>query len=681
MAVLPSADLPVNLLAEATSPYLRQHADNPVHWREWSRAALDEARRLQRPVLLSVGYAACHWCHVMAHESFADPVVAAVMNRLFVNIKVDREERPDIDQIYMAALNAMGEQGGWPMTMFLTPDGQPFWGGTYFPRHARYGRPGFIEVLEAVAATWRDRRPELDRSAEALARHVAAQLAPAAAGDAIDVAGLKRSHADAILSMIDAEHGGLRGAPKFPNAPMMNLLRLAWLQDGVADCRDALVDSLRKMLAGGIYDHLGGGLCRYATDSRWLVPHFEKMLYDNAQLIDLAGWAYAESGDELFRIRIEETVGWLLREMLVEGHAFASSLDADSDGEEGRFYLWTREQLSDALGSDDSKRFLEFYQIDKPDAWEGDPILNRLAHPNLGAGDTDPDMRTMRARLLEVRERRVRPARDDKVLVDWNGMVIAALARAGRQFQRPDWIALAASAFRFVAESEVDGRLPHSILGENRLFPGLSADYAAMIDAAVALTETGDDQAPYTEKARAWMAALDRWHGDEDRTGHYFTASDASDLPMRIRGDIDDAMPSATARVVEAMTRLSLLTGDQSLHDRAMAAAEAALRRTAGQRFGRSGIVHAAAIAQAAKKLVVVDAGESGLVSVANRFPDPSRTDLFGPLGSGSIDLPGGGVIDTARPGAWLCVGQTCLPPVTTGGELELLLRPGPGRS
>jgi uncharacterized protein YyaL (SSP411 family) len=674
MAAVSSA----NLLAQATSPYLRQHADNPVHWREWSRTALDEARLSQRPVLLSVGYAACHWCHVMAHESFADPEVATVMNRLFVNIKVDREERPDIDQIYMAALNAMGEQGGWPMTMFLTPDGQPFWGGTYFPRHARYGRPGFIEVLEAVAATWRDRRDELDRSADALTRHVSIQLAPASDGGAGDIAVLRREHAQAILSMIDPEEGGLRGAPKFPNAPLMNLLRLSSLQDGATDCAAALVDSLRKMLAGGIYDHLGGGLCRYSTDSRWLVPHFEKMLYDNAQLIDLAGWAYAQSGDDLFRFRIEETIDWLARALLVEGGGFASSLDADSEGEEGRFYLWTRQQLVEALGSIDAERFLQFYQLDKPSEWEGDPILNRLGHRNAGARDTDPDMRAMKTVLLDIRNRRVSPAKDDKVLVDWNGMAIAALARAGRQFQRPDWIDLAGSAFRYVAESEAKGRLPHSILGNDRLFPCMSADYAAMIDAAVTLAEASDDPAFYIARARAWMEALDLWHGDEIGTGYYFTASDATDLPMRIRGDADDAMPSATARIIQAMTRLAMLSGDYALHDRAVAAAHAALGRTKSQRYGRSGIIHAAAIAEGAKKLVVVDAGGSGLVSVANRFPDPARTDLFSPFRTGgvSIAMPDGAFIDTDRPGAWLCIGQTCLPPVRTSSELEDLLHP-----
>ena len=674
MSVLPSR----NLLADAASPYLRQHAGNPVNWRPWSAAALEEAQAVDRPILLSVGYAACHWCHVMAHESFEDADVAAVMNRLFVNIKVDREERPDIDQIYMAALNAMGEQGGWPLTMFLAPDGRPFWGGTYFPRQTRYGRPGFVDVLEAVSATWRDRRGELDRSANALTRHVEAQLAPKSGNDAtIDPAETLVGHAAGILSLIDRDNGGIGGAPKFPNAPLMEILRLDWQRNANPASRDAVIATLRHILAGGIYDHLGGGLCRYATDARWLVPHFEKMLYDNAQLIDLAGWAYAETGDDSFRIRIEETIGWLAREMTVGGGGFASSLDADSEGEEGRFYLWTEEQLRDAIGEEGRQELLRAYRLDQPPGWEGDPILNRRGRPD-DSGDTA--LATLKARLLEVQSERPRPGRDDQVLVAWNGMTSAAIARAGRQFARADWIEMAARAFRFVAESEADGRLPHSILGAERLFPCLSSDYAAMIGAAIALAEAGDDVAFHMKKARHWMAALDRWHGDGEGTGHYFTAMDAADVPMRIRGDGDDAVCSATARIIAAMTRLATMIGDDDLHRRAIAAADAALGRTAEQRYGRAGIIHAAAIAHDPVKLILVGAGDSNIVSVANRYPDARRTDIrLASSGQGATVLPDGTIIDTSRDGAWLCLGMRCLPPARTAAALEEVLRPGQG--
>ena len=306
---------PRNLLADETSPYLRQHAANPVHWRAWHPGSLAEAAELQKPILLSVGYAACHWCHVMAHESFEDPEVAEVMNRLFVNIKVDREERPDIDQIYMAALTALGEQGGWPLTIFLTPETKPFWGGTYFPKEPRYGRPGFVQVLEAVAAAWRSDDDRIAQSADALTTHVSSRLAVASPPQDVDANDLA-DFANAISSMMDVRNGGLRGAPKFPNAPFLQTLWLNWLVNGEGRDRDHVIRTLENMLAGGIYDHVGGGMARYSTDADWTVPHFEKMLYDNAQLIRLCNWAYAETGQELFRIRIEETIDWLQREMV-----------------------------------------------------------------------------------------------------------------------------------------------------------------------------------------------------------------------------------------------------------------------------------------------------------------------------------------------------------------------------
>lgn len=668
MPVLPQR----NLLGNETSPYLRQHADNPVFWRPWSRLALDEAVALGRPILLSVGYAACHWCHVMAHESFADQAVADVMNQRFVNIKVDREERPDIDQIYMSALQAMGEQGGWPLTMFLTPDAMPIWGGTYFPKQARHGRPGFISVLDAVANTWEERSAELKRSASVLHSHVAAQLSPAGGGGSNQIP--LRNYADAIYSMIDMEKGGLRGAPKFPNSPMMMILRLSQLEHGAISHGDAVINSLRHMLAGGIYDHIGGGMCRYATDADWLLPHFEKMLYDNAQLIDLAGWAYAQTGEESFRKRIEETVDWLCREMVTQEGGFASSLNADTEGQEGLFYLWGEDEIADILGEHDTTGFFELYQLTKPEHWEGNPILHqRGMQPFAGA---DQRLAAIKMRLLNERSRRERPLRDDKVLVDWNGMMICALVRAARQFDQEDWLRLAISAYRFVNESLVDGRLPHSISDGKALFPGLSSDYAAMILASVGLYEA-TSQSSYLDIANRLLASLDQWHGDDSGTGYFLTARDSTDIPMRIRGDVDEAMPSATSQIITAMTRLAIAQSDQDLYQRAMTVAGQAARRVARQRHGQAGIIHAASIAEAPIKLLLVSELDGELVSVANRYPDPRRTDIRLPptSGSESFMLPDGTMIATDRPGAWLCLGQTCLAPIRYAAELDARLR------
>ncbi|MER8440026.1 thioredoxin domain-containing protein [Mesorhizobium sp. M1312] len=664
-----------NLLAEEASPYLQQHSGNPVHWRAWSPASLAEAKALQRPILLSVGYAACHWCHVMAHESFENNDVAAVMNRLFVNIKVDREERPDIDQIYMAALSSMGEQGGWPLTMFLTPDGKPFWGGTYFPRQARYGRPGFVQVLEAVDKAWREKKESVNQSADGLTTHVEARLAGTHAKAVLDRDTLA-TLANGIDGMIDRELGGMRGAPKFPNAPFMQTLWLSWLRDGATAHRDAVLLSLEKMLAGGIYDHIGGGLSRYSTDAEWLVPHFEKMLYDNAQLIRLCNWAYAASGNELFRVRIEEAIDWLLREMRVDGGAFAASLDADSEGEEGLFYTWSRDEIETALG-DESGLFFQHFTLSSPHGWEGKPIIHQTeAQQTQSVADRD-QLIPLKEKLQAAREQRVRPGRDGKILTDWNGLVIAALAEAGRALKRIDWIEAAEQAFAAIASAGRDGRLPHSMLGAKKLFPALSSDYAAMTNAAISLFEaTGTSS--YTELAGQFIAQLDQWHSDENTTGYYLTASDSSDVPIRIRGDVDEAIPSVAGQIIEAMVRLSSLSGDLELQEKTLKVAEHAAGRAAHQAYGQAGVVNACALAIEPLKLVLVENPEDpGLVPVANRNPDPRRIDTIVPVGSATNlpMLPGGVLPPTTEPGAWLCTGQVCLPVITDAEELERRLR------
>ncbi|CDX13545.1 conserved hypothetical protein [Mesorhizobium sp. ORS 3324] len=664
-----------NMLAAEVSPYLQQHSENPVHWRAWSPAALAEAKEFERPILLSIGYAACHWCHVMAHESFENDTVAAVMNRLFVNIKVDREERPDIDQIYMAALQAMGEQGGWPLTMFLTPEGKPFWGGTYFPRDPRYGRPGFVQVLEAVDKAWREKQQSLAESAAGLTAHVESQLAGGQGKAALD-RGALADLADRIGSMIDRDAGGLRGAPKFPNAPFMQTLWLSWLRDGDSAHRDAVLLSLERMLAGGIYDHVGGGLSRYSTDAEWLVPHFEKMLYDNAQLIRMCNWAHAATGNDLFRRRIEETIAWLLREMRVGGGAFAASLDADSEGEEGLFYTWSTQEVEAALGSD-AAAFFQHFELAAPHGWEGKPIIRQgEAQQRQGIADY-ARLTPLKAQLLAAREKRIRPGRDGKALTDWNGLTIAALAEAGRSFARPDWIGAAAKAFAHIVTAGEDGRLPHSMLGEKKLFPALSSDYAAMANAAVALFEATSDPA-YSDHARQFINELDRWHRDSENTGYYLTASDSGDVPIRIRGDVDEAIPSATSQIVEALVRLSSLTGHADLWEKASTTAEHAMGRAARQAYGQAGIVNACALALEPLKLVLVDKPEaSTLVPVANRNPDPRRVDVIVPIGTEANRplLPGGVLPPTDKPGAWFCSGQVCLPAVTDPAELEKLLR------
>ena len=661
----------MNRLGDQTSPYLRQHADNPVHWQPWSAEALTEARKLDRPILLSIGYAACHWCHVMAHESFEDAETAALMNDLYINIKVDREERPDIDQIYMAALNATGEQGGWPLTMFLTPDARPFWGGTYFPPKAAYGRPSFRDVLRAVHNAWTSQRPQLLNSAEALSSHVAQRLAPKSAPSTISRTPLT-SLAEQVSKLIDPDLGGLRGAPKFPNAPFMDALWIDSLFSGDPFHRDQVIDSLRKMLAGGIYDHVGGGLCRYSTDAHWIIPHFEKMLYDNAQLVRHCCLAFAATGDPVFSEATERTLGWIDRELGSERGGFASSLDADSEGEEGKFYTWSEDKIAAILGSD-TEPFFHDYALAKPQNWEGDPVIIRRPDSRSGTESTARLERLDRLRV--VRDRRPRPTRDDKVLTDWNGLAIRAFAEAGRLLVRQDWTERAATAFRSISEStDESGRLPHSALGSHRLFPALSSDYAAMINAAVALMEATGDRS-YLEKAVLWAGLLEAWYGD-GAGGYFLTASDAADSPLRIRGDVDDPVPSATAQIIDALTRLSSAAGDVDLFIRARTAAELALGRAESQIYGQAGIYTAAAMAMEPLKLVIAEPdSDTSLSEETRRRPDPRRVDVIVRYSKDSkpANLPQGFDADLAS-AAWLCTGAICLAPIRDAANLARAL-------
>lgn len=553
-----------NLLRFETSPYLLQHQDNPVHWRPWGTAAFEEARRTGKPILLSVGYAACHWCHVMAHESFEDADVAAVMNRLFVNVKVDREERPDVDQIYMTALHALGEQGGWPLTMFLTPAGEPVWGGTYFPKTARYGRPGFVSVMKEIARIFREEPEKIDASRVALVERISATDA---AGDGLHADILDRAAAG-LLQAMDPINGGLKGAPKFPNASVIELLWRAYFRTRDVRYRDSVIHTLRRIAQGGIYDHVGGGFARYSVDERWLAPHFEKMLYDNAQLIALMTSAWLVGGDDLFRDRIDETVTWLQREMLAEGGAFAASLDADSEGEEGRFYVWSDDEIRQVLGDEDGAYFARLYDSSPHGNWEGKVILNRLNTPDTDDPATSKRLVALRQKLFDRRAGRVPPGRDHKVLADWNGLMIASLARAADVFERPDWSDLAQNAYRFIAESMTrDGRLGHSWCDGKLIYPGLATDHAAMCDAALALNAScGADC--YLEDAIRYADLLHAHYRDGDAGGYFLTADDAEDLIMRPKSPADEATPNANGVAVRALVRLWQLTGEPRFRDR-----------------------------------------------------------------------------------------------------------------
>jgi len=665
-----------NRLAGATSPYLLQHQHNPVDWWQWGPEALAEARKSNRPILLSVGYAACHWCHVMAHESFEDEATALVMNELFINIKVDREERPDIDQIYMNALHLLGEHGGWPMTMFLTPNGEPVWGGTYFPKDSRFGRPAFVDVLREVARLFREEPARIEQSRAALLAQLAEKARPAGKV----TIGVKELDAAAkqLGNAFDTAHGGLRGAPKFPQPALLEFLWRAGLRSGDARFLDLVAHSLTHMSEGGIYDHLGGGYSRYSVDEKWLVPHFEKMLYDNAQLLELLALAWQRDGNPLFAERARETVGWLRREMTTKQGAFCASLDADSEGEEGKFYVWSLAEVDDVLGADAADFALQ-YDVTAGGNFEGHNILNRLKHlprsmeatPKAAVGtersEADAALFSMlRGKLLEARNKRVRPGLDDKVLADWNGLMIAALVNAGVILEEPDWIILARRAFDFIAAAMTDGdRLGHSWREGQLLLPGLASDHAAMIRATLALHEATGESA-LLERALTWQRELDARYADRERGTYYLSADDAGDLVVRPHATADDAIPNPNAVAAQNLVRLAALTGDHGWRQKADRLIENILSANAGNLFGHVALLNALDLRLRAAEIVVAGPHAGSLVQAALRLPFVDRIVL---RAASPGDLPPAHPTQeklkaTQGSAAFVCVGETCSLPV-----------------
>jgi uncharacterized protein len=553
----------VNRLAEETSPYLRQHRDNPVDWYPWGEEAFARARAEDKPILLSVGYSACHWCHVMAHESFEDEGVAAVMNELFVCVKVDREERPDVDAVYMEAVQAMTGQGGWPMTVFLTPDGRPFFGGTYFPKTTWGGRPGFVDLMRAVSEAWRAQRDQLEGQAEHLARSIGARSDALARGAGGAVGPEILDGALRVLrSSFDREWGGFGRAPKFPTPTNVELV----LRSGDAGDLAMATTTLDAMASGGIYDHVGGGFARYSVDNFWMVPHFEKMLYDQAGLVRAYVHAWQVTGEPRYRQVVEETVGYVLRDLRSPEGGLYSAEDADSEGEEGKFYVWRHDELVDVAGAEAAA----WYGATKAGNFEGANILHR---PVRGDLLRPPAVEEARRRLFEVREKRARPGLDDKVLTEWNAMFVSALAEAGAALGRTDWVASAVGTGEFLLASlrRQDGRWLRSWQrdgGARHL--AYAVDHAWLVDCFVRLSEA-TWQARWISEARAAADALVALFADPDGPGFFTVGSDGEQLIVRQKDLFDGATPSANAVAAHALLRLSALTGERSHAEPAVA--------------------------------------------------------------------------------------------------------------
>ena len=652
-----------NRLSGETSPYLQQHADNPVDWYPWGDEALARARAEDKPILLSVGYSACHWCHVMAHESFEDPQVAAVMNRLFVNVKVDREERPDLDQIYQAAHQMLARRpGGWPLTMFLSPDGTPFFGGTYFPKAPRYGMPAFPELCERIAAIWHEKRADIEaQNAEvidALARTLPGHADAGLSGEVL------QEMLDNLRGNFDAQHGGFGAAPKFPHPSDLELC----LRKGASDM---VVLTLRRMCEGGIYDQLGGGFSRYSVDAHWTIPHFEKMLYDNGPLL---ADAWLVERDALFARCAQETAGWVMREMQSPEGGYFSSLDADSEHEEGKFYVWDREEVRSLLSDEEYRAAESHYGLDQPPNFENRHWHLRVTRPSAD----ESALRSAKARLFAAREKRVRPGRDEKILVSWNALMVRGMARAARVFGQPPWLASARRAVDFARASMwCDGRLLATYKDGRAHLNAYLDDYAFLIAGLLELL-----QAEFRPADLAWACELAdvllEQFEDAQRGGLFFTSRDHERLILRPKPGHDNATPSGNALAAWALGRLAALTGEERY-------ARAAQRTVAlfypAMRAYPAGFA-AMAIAldeQLLPPAVLVMRGKEGPLrawqsDLAREYlPDVAMLAI--PEGIERLPAP---LDKPARPepvNGWLCRGVTCLEPISDLVHLKKVLR------
>ncbi len=659
-----------NRLAESTSPYLRQHQDNPVDWWEWSPEAFRAAERRGVPVLLSVGYAACHWCHVMAHESFEDERVAALMNESFVCVKVDREERPDVDAVYMEAVQAMTGQGGWPMTAFLTAAGEPFFCGTYFPPEPRHGMPSFTQLLLSVAQAWRQRRGEVEAAGADVVRRLADRAPQPPLGelgaDTLDAA------VDSLRSGYDAVRGGFGGAPKFPPSMVCEFLLRAAARTGRPETLAMVVGTCGAMARGGIYDQLGGGFARYSVDAGWVVPHFEKMLYDNALLLRVYAHLWRSTGSPLAARVVRETAEFLLRDLRTPEGGFASALDADSEGVEGRYYVWTPGQLAEVLGADDGRRAAELLGVTDAGTFESGSSVLQLHHdpadPVWWAG--------ARSRLLAARGRRVPPGRDDKVVAAWNGLAVAALAEAGALFDEPAWVAAADRCADLLLDRHWSaGRLRRASRdGVAARHAGVLEDYADVAEGLLVLFSVTGEPTRLGAAGALLDVVLD--HFADPDGGFYDTSDDAEALVRRPQDPTDNATPAGSSAAAGAMLSCAAYTGSEFYR----AAAVSALGRVAANagryaRFLGWALAVAEAMVAGPAEIAVVgapqDPGTAALARAARLSPAPGAVLAVGdPAGPGGVPLLAGRPALGGRPTAYVCRRFVCERPVTGPAEL-----------
>jgi uncharacterized protein YyaL (SSP411 family) len=673
-----------NRLASETSPYLLQHANNPVDWYPWGQEALERAKAEDKPILLSIGYAACHWCHVMEHESFEDESTAALMNERFVNIKVDREERPDLDAIYMQAVQAMTGHGGWPMTVFLTPEGVPFYGGTYFPSEPRFGMPTFKRILTAVSDSYRTKPADVARAASSVREMYAAAREATRSGGSPSKELLDRAYR-ALADDYDEEHGGFGGAPKFPATMALDFLLRYWARTGTEHALSMVRDSFLHMARGGIYDQVGGGFARYTVDAIWLVPHFEKMLYDNALLVRLGTHLWQATGDDDVRRVVEETIDWAIREMRSPDGGFSSSYDADSEGHEGKFYLWDAVELDHALG-DDAPIMRAYWGVSGGGNFEGRNILFVAAKDrralarrfSISPEQLDEIVARSKRTLYDVRKQRVWPGLDDKVLASWNGLMVRGIAEAARAFGNAEYQRVAIESGTFLFDEMVrDGRVFRSFKAGRARIAGYLEDYASLALAALSLYELSFD-ADWLERARSLGESVVRLFWDDEVNAFFDTASDHEALVVRPRDVTDNATPSGTSLAAEILARLAELYHDADARRRATWIVETQVQTM--QRYP-SAFGHALGVADmlingAVELAIVGDPAAADFKELeraaAERYV-PSLVIAGGaPSPAGEIALLADRAMRDGRATAYVCRSYACDAPATSA---EVLVR------
>lgn len=672
-----------NKLSTETSPYLLQHKDNPVHWWPWSDEALAEAKKQNKPILISIGYAACHWCHVMAHESFENEQTAQLMNDYFINIKVDREERPDIDHIYMSALHHLGEQGGWPLTMFLTPEGKPYWGGTYFPPLPGMGKPSFQQVLEYAKRLYEEDNEAVLQNSESLTQLIAPEKPKMMGPDISD--NILRNLAQRLGDMMDGKNGGLRGAPKFPQYPIFNFLWRVGLRFNQDRAKSAVEAMLAGAFQGGIYDHLAGGLARYSVDEKWLAPHFEKMLYDNALMVELAVNVYKDKKQPILKQRIEEIINWLDREMTTSEGAFAASLDADTEGAEGKFYVWSAAEIKVLLG-DNYDFFAKHYDVSSEGNWEGSNILNRLTSKDLLNEEEESKLTELRSILLTARNKRPRPNQDDKILTDWNAMMITSLTMAANTFDREDWLIKAEKAYSFITDKiETDEGLHHAYRLGKISSPAINSDYAQMIRASLTLYNATGKQT-YITDAKRWTTIINEEFWCPDYNGYFITGKTRHDLIIRGKSGADEATPNANAVMVSNLMALYLLTGDEDHREKARKTVQCFGSFIAKNIFSHVGLLAASIDIFAPAHLVIIKKQQDD--PVAKQMLDIIKTlSLPGltiqtihssdeiPASSPAMSPAKGKTLQDDKTTAYLCIGETCKAPITNPIDLIAVIK------